>query len=362
MTNLQAIQKVGQSVWIDYIRRSFLDNGDLQTLIEKGVSGVTSNPAIFEKAIAQSDDYDVDIRNSAGSETNPAAVFEKLAIADIRRAADMLRPLYDSTDGGDGFVSLEVSPDLAHDTARTIADAKRLNKQVNRPNLMIKIPATKEGIPAIEEALTAGININVTLIFSQKQYENTVKAYLSALERRLEKGAEIHRLASVASFFVSRVDTAVDRELEDLHRSDLKGCAAVDNAKLAYARFKELFSGERWQRLAHAGARVQRPLWASTGTKNPAYPDTLYVDRLIGDHTVNTMPPATLEAVLDHGMTEPSVECDLEGACARMEMLKQAGVNMEAITAKLLDDGVEAFAKAYAGLLKSVAEKTASLT
>ena len=295
----------------------------------------------------------------AGSDAT--AIYEALAIADIQQAADLLRPLYDATDGQDGYVSLEVSPTLAHDTAGTVADARRLHGAVGRPNLMIKIPATPAGIPAIEQTLTAGINVNVTLIFSLQQYEQTVQAYQQALESRLAAGQDLHGIASVASFFVSRVDTAVDQALDDLGRKDLQGHAAVDNARLAYERFKELFGDARWERLAAAGARVQRPLWASTGTKNPAYPDTLYVDTLVGPDTVNTIPPATLDAVLDHGQTTPSVETDLAGAHARMAALVEAGVDLSAVTAKLLDDGVAAFAKAFEGLLASVEQKAKRL-
>lgn len=354
-SKLVMLHEAGQAIWFDFIRRSFLNDGSFDKLIGQGIRGVTSNPSIFEKAIATNDEYDTDIRAMADKDT--IKIYESLAIADIQQAADMLRPLYDSTQGSDGFVSLEVSPTLAHDTEGTIADAKRLHAAVDRPNLMIKIPATPAGIPAIEATLAAGINVNVTLIFSLQQYEDTVEAYIKALETRHAAGQNISQIASVASFFVSRVDTAVDKQLEELGHAELQGHAAVDNAKLAYERFKQLFSGDRWQSLADAGAVVQRPLWASTGTKNPAYPDTLYVDTLVGPHTVNTVPPATLDAVLDHGKTEVSVEDDLEGAKARMAKLQEVGVDMKAVTEKLLEEGVDAFAKAFQGLLDSVDEK-----
>lgn len=356
-SKLHMLNESGQAIWLDFIKRSFLNDGSFDKLIEQGIRGVTSNPSIFEKAIANTEEYDEDIRQLAASDKDTMAIYESVAIADIQQAADKLRPLYDSSQGADGFVSLEVSPTLAHDTEGTIADAKRLHAAVDRPNLMIKIPATPAGIPAIEQTLTAGINVNITLIFSLQQYEDTVEAYLKALEKRHAAGQDISYIASVASFFVSRVDTAVDKQLEEIGNTELQGHAAVDNAKLAYERFKQLFNGSRWQKLADAGAVVQRPLWASTGTKNPAYSDTLYVDTLVGPHTVNTVPPTTLDAVLDHGKTEVTVEDDVEAAKSRMKKLKEAGIDMQAVTSKLLDDGVEAFAKAFEGLLASVEEK-----
>ncbi len=356
-SKLEMLNESGQAIWLDFIQRSFLNDGSFDKLLKQGIRGVTSNPSIFEKAIANTEEYDEDIRQVAASTKDTMEIYESVAIADIQLAADKLRPLYDAAQGADGFVSLEVSPTLAHDTEGTIADAKRLHTAVNRPNLMIKIPATPEGIPAIEATLAAGINVNVTLIFSLRQYEDTVEAYIKALEKRLAAGEDISKIASVASFFVSRVDTAVDKQLEALGHTDLQGHAAVDNAKLAYERFKSLCSDSRWQRLADAGAVVQRPLWASTGTKNPAYPDTLYVDTLVGPHTVNTVPPATLDAVLDHGKTEISVENDCTGAQTRMAQLKEVGVDMDAITEKLLAEGVDAFANAFKGLLDSVEEK-----
>jgi len=357
MTKLYELSNLGQSIWFDFIRRSFTREGKLLALIEQGVRGVTSNPSIFEKAIAGSDDYDADIRRLAGEGKSVGEIYESIVLTDIQGAADPLRPLYDKTDARDGFVSLEVSPTLAHDTKGTIADAKRLFAAVNRPNLMIKIPATSAGIPAIEAVIAAGINVNVTLIFSLTQYEATAKAYISGLEKLLASGGSLARTASVASFFVSRVDTAVDDALEKLGRIDLQGHAAVDNARRAYARFQEIFSGERWEKLARTGARVQRPLWASTGTKNPAYPDTIYVDQLMGPDTVNTVPPATLQAFLEHGRVASTIGLDLEGARARTAALLRAGVDLDAITEKLLVDGVDAFAKAFDGLMGSIAKK-----
>jgi transaldolase len=354
MTKLHELAKLGQAVWLDYIRRSFIEGGDLQTFIEKGVRGVTSNPAIFEKAIAGSDDYDEDIKRLAGEGKSVSEIYETLAVADIRQAADLLRLLYDQTDGLDGYVSLEVNPALAHNTNGTIADAKRLYDVVGRPNVMIKIPATPAGIPAIEAVIASGISVNVTLIFSLAQYEAAAEAYIKGLERLMAAGGMISKTASVASFFISRVDTAVDVLLEKLGHSDLKGKIAVDNAKLAYARFRERFSGERWERLSQAGARVQRTLWASTGTKDPGYPDTLYVDCLIGPDTVNTLPPATLQAFIDHGQVAVTVNKDLEGSRSRLTRLAEVGVNLDSITKKLLDEGVAAFAKPFESLMHSI--------
>ena len=357
MTPLDQLTELGQAVWFDYIRRSFTRTGDLQALIDQGVRGVTSNPAIFEKAIAGSDDYDADIQRLAGENRSVNEIYEALAIEDIRQAADLLRPLYDRTDGRDGYVSLEVSPTLAHDTAGTVADAKRLFAATDRPNLMIKIPATPAGIPAIESVIAAGINVNVTLIFSLAQYEDAAGAYINGLEKLLKAGRAIGQTASVASFFISRVDTAVDAALEKIGRSDLQGTTAIDNARLAYARFREIFAGDRWDRLAAAGARVQRPLWASTGTKNPAYSDTLYVDNLIGPDTVNTLPPATLKAFIDHGRASVTIDKDVAAARSRIAALADIGISLETITKQLLDQGVAAFAKPFENLMRSLEEK-----
>ena len=357
MTPLDQLSELGQAVWFDYIRRSFTRAGDLQALIDQGVRGVTSNPAIFEKAIAGSDDYDEDIQRLAAENRSVNEIYEALAIEDIRQAADLLRPLYDRTDGRDGYVSLEVSPTLAHDTSGTVADAKRLFAATDRPNLMIKIPATPAGIPAIESVIAAGINVNVTLIFSLAQYEAAAGAYIKGLEKLLKAGRAIGQTASVASFFISRVDTAVDAALEKIGRSDLQGTTAIDNARLAYARFREIFAGDRWDRLAAAGARVQRPLWASTGTKNPAYSDTLYVDNLIGPDTVNTLPPATLKAFIDHGRASVTIDKDVAAARSRISALADIGISLETITKQLLDQGVDAFAKPFENLMRSLEEK-----
>lgn len=357
MTKLYELTELGQSIWLDYIRRSFIDTGELQGLIEQGVRGVTSNPSIFEKAIAGSSDYDTDLQRLVGEGKSVDEIYEGLAIEDIRRAAAVLRPLYDESNGGDGYVSLEVSPTLAHDTEGTIADAKRLFTTLDQPNIMIKIPATPAGIPAIEATIAAGINVNVTLIFSLAQYQAVVEAYISGLEKLAASGGDVSRVASVASFFVSRVDAAVDKALNKLGNTELQGKIAVDNAQLAYAYFKETFSGDRWQALADQGANAQRPLWASTGTKNPHYPGTLYVDSLIGPQTVNTVPPATLNAFIDHGTVAPTIETDLDGAKARLKKLADLDIDLDEITQTLQYDGVASFAKSFESLMASIEEK-----
>ncbi len=362
MTPIDRLHQLGQAVWLDYIQRSFTRSGDLQALIDQGVRGVTSNPAIFEKAIAGSSDYDDDINRLARNGRSVNDIYESLVLEDIREAADLLRPLYDRTHGRDGFVSLEVSPTLAHDTAGTIAEAKRLFEMVKRPNLMIKIPATPAGIPAIEAVTAAGINVNVTLIFSLAQYNDAAQAFMDGLESLLDGGGSLDRVASVASFFVSRVDTSVDQALGTIGRTDLQGKTAIDNARLAYARFKSIFSGTRWDRLSAAGAQVQRLLWASTGTKNPAYADTIYVDSLIGPDTVNTLPPATLKAFVDHGTAARTIDTDLDAAHRRIAALEDMGIDLERITAQLLDDGVAAFARPFDDLMRSIdAKKTAAM-
>jgi transaldolase len=361
MTKLHELITIGQAVWIDYIRRSFTLDGKLLDMVENGVRGVTSNPTIFDKAISGSEDYDSDIHQFAEFGKSTMEIYELLVIKDIRDAAEVLLPLYRQTDAVDGYVSLEVNPTLAHDTQGTISEAKRLFDRVNHPNVMIKIPATPAGIPAIEETIANGINVNVTLIFSLVQYEAVVNAYISGLERRFSLGQSIYNIASVASFFVSRVDTAVDTELKKKERHDLCGKIAVDNARLAYIRFGEQFNTDQWRRLQQAGARVQRPLWASTGTKNPDYADTLYIDSLIGKNTVNTVPPATLDAFLEHGKVALTIGRDTQDAFFRIHELNKIGVDFEAITDKLLEEGVAAFADSFDSLLNSVNKKKTKL-
>lgn len=361
MTKLHKLAELGQAIWFDYIRRSFTNDGRLQQLINQGVRGVTSNPSIFEKAIAGSDDYDDDIERFSREGKSSREIYEALAVADIQRAADLLQPLYDETEGGDGYVSLEVSPTLAHETEATVADAERLFNAVSRPNVMIKIPATPEGIPAIKTVIASGISVNATLIFSLAQYEAVAEAYMAGLEQLPRTSGATVRPASVASFFISRVDTAVDKALREVGNTELQGHIAIDNARLAYARFENLFQGDRWERLARGGARVQRPLWASTGTKNPAYADTLYVDKLIGRHTVNTAPPATIDAFMDHGQVAYTIGDEREEATVRVSALPELGINLNAVTSRLLDDGITSFAKAFEGLLLSIEDKRLKL-
>jgi transaldolase/glucose-6-phosphate isomerase len=360
MNALKELQKYGQSIWLDYIRRSLITSGELkQMVIEDGIRGVTSNPTIFEKAIAGSTDYDGTLSTELKKDpqTDASKLFETLAIEDIRMAADILRPVYDETGGADGFVSLEVSPHLAHDTKGTITEAKRLRAAVDRPNVMIKVPATPAGIPAIETLIADGVNVNVTLMFSLSHYEAVAHAYIRGLERYTEP----HRVASVASFFVSRVDTMVDRALEKHGSAQAKklfGKIAVANSKIVYRRFREIFYGEPFGRLRKRGARVQRPLWASTGTKNPAYSDVLYAEELIGTDTVNTLPPATLNAFEDHGKVRGvTVEKRLSEAESDLRHLKELGIDLDAIAQRLQTDGVAAFATSFNQLLAALEEK-----
>jgi len=357
MTNMHKLANLGQAVWLDYIRRSFITSGELQALIDKGLRGITSNPTIFEKAIAGSSDYDEDLQRLASEGKSVEEIYEDLVVEDIAHAADLLQPVYDATDGDDGYVSIEASPKLAHDTDGTIDEIHHLCAKLERPNVMFKIPATPAGIPAIEVLISEGVNINVTLIFSLAQYEAVAEAYIAGLEKLTESGKDISRVASVASLFVSRVDTAVDQALEDIGNTEIIGKIAIANVKVTYERFQELFSGNRWERLASKGARVQRPLWASTSTKKPEYPDTLYVDSLIGSDTVNTLPPVTLQALLDHGSIASTIETNIEDAHAQLARLSDLGVDLDAITQKLLDDGVASFAKSFESLMASIAEK-----
>lgn len=357
MTKLHELAELGQSVWIDFIRRSFIISGELQALLDKGARGVTSNPAIFNKAIAGSTDYDEALQTIVGDGRTTDQIYEALVLEDIARAADVLLPVWERTKGRDGYVSLEVSPKLAHDTAGSVAEARRLFTTLNRSNVMIKIPATPAGIPAIKTLIGEGINVNVTLIFSLKQYEDAAEAFIAGLEKRAACGGDVALTASVASFFVSRVDSLVDPLLAKNGAPELQGKLAVANAKVAYARFQQLFSGPRWQRLATCGARVQRPLWASTSAKNAAYPDTLYVDTLIGADTVNTMPPVTMEAFMDHGHVAPTVEQGVDQARADLARLDVLGIDFELVTEQLLDEGLAAFEKAFDELMASIEDK-----
>ncbi len=357
MTKLHDLAGMGQSVWIDFIRRSFITSGDLQKLIDEGARGVTSNPTIFSKAIVGSNDYDKALKRIVDEGKSIEGIYEALAVEDIAAAADLMLPVWEQSKGADGFVSLEVSPKLAHDTAGTVADARRLYTSVGRPNVMIKVPATHAGMPAVKTLIAEGINVNVTLIFSLKQYEDSAEAYINGLEKRMAAGGDLSLIGSVASFFVSRVDSLLDPILAEHGAEALQGKIAIANAKAAYARFEEIFGGPRWQRLAECGARVQRPLWASTSTKNPAYPDTLYVDELIGPHTVNTMPLDTLEAYKNRGRLELSVGRGLDEARSQLAELQRAGIDLRLVTEQLLDEGLASFEESYDTLLASVEEK-----
>ncbi len=362
----------GQSPWVDNLTRTGLRSGNLQHLVADGIRGVTSNPTIFEKAIAAGTAYDEEIGGLLERDLDAHAIFETVAVRDIQGATDLFRPIYESSEGGDGFVSIEVSPLAARDPAVTTDDARRLWSAVDRPNLMVKIPGTHEAVPVIEQMLTEGININITLLFSVAAYERVARAYIAALTARRAAGQPIDRIASVASFFVSRVDTLVDKQLDEkiAATSDatqrgwlesLKGKAAIANAKIAYQSFERLFSGAEWDALAAAGAAVQRPLWASTSVKNPAFPDTMYVDELIGPHTVNTMPRATIAAFLDHGTVERTVDRDLSDTYKTMENLAAAGIDIDVVTAQLEDEGIASFSKSYDSLLAGVASKRSQL-
>ena len=374
MNPVKALENHGQAVWLDFLARGFVAKGDLKRLIDSdGVKGVTSNPSIFEKAIDSSDEYDAPIGQALKKGDRPVAeLFEHLAVEDIHHAADVLRPVYDHLAGHDGFVSLEVSPYLAMDTKGTVAEAERLWREVDRKNLMVKVPATAPGLPAIEHLIGEGININITLLFSQKVYVKVAEAYLAGLEKYIAKGGDPSHVASVASFFVSRIDTAVDKQLDDkIARANdptekerlaaLKGKVAIANAKLAYREYKRLFSGARWDRLAAKGAKPQRLLWASTGTKNKDYSDVLYVEELIGPNTVNTMPPATLDAFRDHGKPRDSLEENVEEAKQVLAELEKSGISLDAITAELVKDGVKLFADAADKLYGAVAHKRAAV-
>ncbi|NIM89971.1 MAG: bifunctional transaldolase/phosoglucose isomerase [Candidatus Aminicenantes bacterium] len=359
MNPLKELQQYGQSFWLDYIRRSLIIGGELERLVkEDGLRGVTSNPTIFQKAIAGSSDYDDILKDiiEADPQMKDQTLYEKLAIEDIQLAADVLRGVYDETDGADGFVCLELSPSLAHETKGSIEEARRIWKEVQRPNLMVKVPATPEGIPVIESLIAEGINVNITLMFSLAHYEAVAQGYL----RGLERCSDPHRVSSVASFFVSRVDKIVDKALEEVgtpEALDLRGKTAIANAKIVYKRFKELFRGEKWEKMKRRGARVQRPLWASTSTKNPAYPDILYVEELIGADTINTMPTATLNAFRDHGQLRSAIEEGVEEAEASLRRLASLGVDLEVITEKLQEEGVDSFAESFDSLLETLKHK-----
>jgi transaldolase len=362
-SRLHALSELGQSVWIDFLSRHLLRSGELARMMEEdAVVGVTSNPTIFQKAIAEGDAYDEQFREVLAEEDDPKEVFLRLAVQDVQNACDLLRSVWDGGQGQDGYVSIEVDPNLAYDTDATIAEAQRLHELVDRPNCFVKIPATKAGLPAIEEMIARGRNINVTLIFSLERYVEVVEAYLRGLERLVESGGDPTPVASVASFFVSRVDTEADRRLDEAGApDDLKGKLAVANAKLAYQRYKGLFSGDRWEALSAKGARSQRCLWASTSTKNPDYRDVLYVEDLIGPETVNTMPEETIRAFQDHGEVALTLEQDIDEARQVFERVAEAGVDYEDVVVTLEREGVEKFADSFRELLDGVKSKRGEL-
>ncbi len=356
MNPVEKLHALGQSLWYDNIQRRLLENGELQAMIARGeVRGLTSNPSIFHNAIAKSHDYDSALIPLAWAGWSAEQIFWELVIEDIRQACHLLHPIYEESNGEDGYVSIEVSPFLAHDTHATLAQAQELWARLAQPNLMVKIPATRAGLPAIRGAIAAGLNINVTLIFSLSRYLEVMEAYRRGLEERLAAGRPIHHIASVASFFVSRLDTKVDARLPE--GSPLRGRAAIANAKLAYQEFLHFFQGERWERLRSQGARLQRPLWASTSTKNPAYPDTLYVDGLIGPHTVNTVPPSTLQAFREHGKADLTLTREVEQAREILAALEQQGISMAEVAQELEDEGVKAFADSMRALLQTLEER-----
>ena len=358
-TTLHTLADHGQSPWLDYLSRPFVRDGDLARLAEQGIAGLTSNPTIFQGAIADGEAYDDQIRELLESEEDPKEVFLALAAQDIRDACDVLRPVFDRGEATrDGWVSLEVDPTLAHDTQGTAAEAKRIAAMIERPNLFVKIPGTHEGLSAIEETIAAGIPVNVTLLFSLARHREAAEAYLAGLRRLRDSGGDLHSVASVASFFVSRVDTEVDRRLDEIGGHDeLKGKLAIANAKLAYQTYEEIFRGSEWDELVAAGASPQRCLWASTSVKNPDYPDLLYVESLIGPETVNTMPQETVDALMDHGTIKDTLQDDLDGTRATLAQLADAGVDYDDVVAVLEREGVEKFADSFSELIDGVADK-----
>ena len=366
---LLELQKAGQSVWLDYIRRDLLTGGELRRLIaEDGLRGMTSNPSIFEKAISGSPDYSAQLDQLITEGLNAGDIFERIAVKDIQDAADILRPVYDSTNKRDGYVSIEVTPTLAHDTQGSIEEARRLWKAVKRPNLMVKIPGTPEGVPAVRQLTGEGLNINITLLFAQEAYIAVAEAFMDGLEAALKAGKDISGISSVASFFVSRIDTLVDSTIdaqlknpgspdrEQLLRS-LHGKVAIANAKQAYRWYQQMIAGSRWRALAGRGAHSQRLLWASTSTKNPKYRDVLYVEELIGPETVNTIPPATMDAFRDHGIVRRTLDSDLASADKTMSDLEEAGISMKNVTGQLLDEAIKLFDDAFNKLISAVDQK-----
>lgn len=367
MTNpIQGISRLGQSIWYDNVRRGLIESGEIEHLIGVGISGLTSNPTIFEKAIVGSSDYDEALRTLANSGAGPEEVFEELTVCDIRMVSDLLRPVYERTGGADGYASLEVSPDLAHDSQRSIEEARRLFNKLDRPNVMIKIPATPEGMPTIRQLIADGVNVNVTLIFSLDSYKQVIDAYIRGLEDRAILGNDVGQVASVASFFISRLDTLVDQQLEERIKTGSRelipilGRTAIANAQNAYRIFNDAFATTRFTALG-SRARVQRPLWASTSTKNPAYDELHYVNPLIGPATVNTLPPATIDSLLKKGQPKVGLTGDVTEAAEVLTSVERAGIDMDALTTKLLADGVAAFSQSFATLKQNIVNKLAAL-
>ncbi len=368
---LQRLYQAGQSIWLDYIDRTMLHDGRLAKLIDHdALVGMTSNPTIFEKALAEGGAYDAQI-SAAPTELTPSELFELIETDDVRTACDRFADVFESTEGQDGYVSIEVAPAQAFDADATVLEAHRLWQTVDRPNVMVKVPGTPEGARAIRRLIADGINVNVTLLFAIAAHDQVIEAYLAGLEDRIAAGQPIDAVASVASFFVSRVDTEIDKRLNTLaatqegvsrdHLLSLRGKAAIANARLAYRLFSERFQGPRWERLAAKGAMVQRPLWASTSTKNPAYRDVIYVEQLIGPHTVNTLPPATMDAFRDHGVVARTVDMDIDSATTDIAALEQAGISLDDVTSQLLREGVSSFQRSFDTLLAGLSRKTASL-
>lgn len=367
MASLEEVRNMGQSVWYDNISRELLLSGEIARLINVGVTGLTSNPSIFDKAISESSEYDEALKVLVQNGVDNKAIYESLAMEDIRSAADLLYSAYFSSNCKDGYACLEVSPLLAYDTDGTIAEAQRLFKELGKPNVMIKVPATPEGIPAIRSLIGQGINVNVTLIFSLETHRNVMEAYVAGLEDLDRNGGDVSKVASVASFFVSRLDTSIDAVLGEISKDCkvntdfLFGKAAIANAKLAYESFCSMFGNERFEKFRNKGALVQRPLWASTSTKNPEYRDVLYIEQLMGSDTVNTIPPATLDAFIDHGIAKDTILSDLDDAKDIMRFLKNSGIDVDEITAKLLKDGVDAFSKSFKQILSNLEAKRSVL-
>lgn len=368
---LQSLYQAGQSVWLDYIDRTMLHDGRLATLIERdALVGMTSNPTIFEKALAEGDAYDAQI-SSAPADLSPAELFELIETDDVRTACDRFSRVFEETEGHDGYVSIEVSPSQAFDAAATVVEARRLWATVERPNVMVKVPGTEEGARAIRQLIGEGINVNVTLLFAIEAHDRVIESYIAGLEDRLNAGQPIDHVASVASFFVSRVDTEIDKRLNAMAADapgerrnallNLRGKAAIANAKLAYRLFTQRFAGSRWERLSANGAMVQRPLWASTSTKNPAYRDVMYVESLIGPQTVNTLPPATMDAFREHGIVTRTVDADVNGAESDLAALAAAGIDLRQVTQQLLTEGVASFQRSFDTLLAGLSRKAASL-